>query len=167
MAMTRVLVDDGVAVAEFAAVIDFDGDLRQALDHEFAGEAGVPTGAAGDDLTDGEIPEFLLGDVQLVEKDFAGVEGDAAEKRVADGARLLENFLLHEMLEAALFGHDGVPGDVLGGTVDGVAVKIHEADALRSEHGDVAVGEEEDVARVMRAGREYRWRRRIHFRRAR
>ena len=85
----------------------------QPLDHELAGEAGVPTGAAGDDLDVAEIAEFLLGDVHLVEKDLAGLEGDAAEHGVAHGAGLLENLLVHEMLEAALFGHDGVPGDVL------------------------------------------------------
>ena len=41
--------EDGIAIAEFAAVVDFDRNARQALDHEFAGEGGVPTGAAGDD----------------------------------------------------------------------------------------------------------------------
>ena len=65
-----------------------------------------------------KFAEFLLGDVHLVEEDFAGIERDAAEQRVANGARLLEDFLLHEMLEAALFGHDGVPGDVLRRALD-------------------------------------------------
>ena len=47
------------------------------------------------------------------------------------GARLLEDFLLHEMLEAALFGHDRVPGDVLGLAIDGVTLKIHDANTVR------------------------------------
>jgi len=34
--------DDGAAVAEFAAVIHLHGDARQPLDHELAGQAGVP-----------------------------------------------------------------------------------------------------------------------------
>ena len=45
----RVLADDGIAVAELAAVIHFHRDARQLLDHELAGQRGVPAGAAGDD----------------------------------------------------------------------------------------------------------------------
>ena len=141
-------IDDRVAIAEFAAVIHFDGNFREPLDHELAGLPGVPAGAAGDDLDVGESPEFLLGDVHLVEEDFGGIERHAGEQGVPDGAGLLKDFLLHEMLEAALFRHDGVPGDMLHGALDGVAVEIHDADALRREHGDVAVGQEEHVARV-------------------
>ena len=52
----RVLADDWVAVTEFAAVIDLDGDAGQAFDHEFTGQRGVPAGAAGDDA---DAAEFL------------------------------------------------------------------------------------------------------------
>ena len=52
-------------------------------------------------------------DLHLVEEDVAGILGDAAERGVADGARLLVDFLEHEVLVAALFRHDRVPGDVL------------------------------------------------------
>ncbi len=86
--------------------------------------------------------------------DLAGVEGDAAEDGVADGARLLEDFLLHEMLVAALFGHDGVPGDVLDGALRRRGPRVHDAHALRREHGDVTVGEKEDVARVIEDRRD-------------
>ena len=72
-----------------------------------------------------------LGNVHLVEEDFAGIERHARQQCVAHGARLLEDFLLHEMLEAALFRHDGVPGNVLDGALDGVSVQVHYAHALR------------------------------------
>jgi len=52
-------------------------------------------------------------------KDVAGVEGNSSECGVADGARLLVNFLEHEVLETALFSHDRVPGDVLHLALDG------------------------------------------------
>ena len=78
----------------------------------------MPARAAGDDLHVGERPEFLLGDVHLVEENFGGIEGHAGEQRVADCAGLFEDFLLHEMLKAALFRHDGVPGDMLDGALD-------------------------------------------------
>ena len=114
-----------------------------------------------------KFAELLLGDVHFVEENFAGFLRDAAEQRVADGARLLEDFLLHEMLEAALFGHDRVPGDVLRRAADRMAFEIDDADALRSEHGDFAIAQKENVARVLRGWREYRWPRKIRCRRGR
>ena len=42
--------DDGIAIAELAAVIHFDGNARQLLDHEFARERRMPARSAGDDL---------------------------------------------------------------------------------------------------------------------
>ena len=81
-------------------------------------------------FTSRKLRKFLLGDVHLVEEDLAGVLRNAAEQRVAHGARLLEDFLLHEMLEAALFGHDRVPGDVLRRAIDRVAFEIDDAGRL-------------------------------------
>src|SRR5262249_39578392 len=72
---------------------------------------------------------------------------NAAEQSVANGARLLEDFLLHEVLVAALFRHDGIPGDVVWLALDRLAVVIHDTDAGLREGGDVSVIEEKDVAR--------------------
>ena len=83
------------------------------------------------------------------EEDFAGVEGDAAQSGVGDGARLLPDFLEHEVLVAALFSLDGIPLDAGDGALDRVAVKIGEGDAGQGEDGHVAVGEEVDVARMV------------------
>jgi len=84
----------------------------------------------------------FLGDIHLVEENLRGIERHAGEKSVANGAGLLEDFLLHVMLVAALFGHDRVPGDMLDGSLDGVAIEIQDADALWSEHRNVAIGQE-------------------------
>ena len=111
--------------------------------------AGVPTGAAGGDVNLVELAEVVLGDVHLVEEDLAGIERDAAQRGVADRARLLVDFLQHEMLEAALFRHDRVPGDVLHLARDGLAFEVGELHAGRRDDGEVAVGEEEQVARVI------------------
>ena len=70
-------------------------------------------GAAGGDGDLGGGAEVVVGDVHVVEEDVAGVEGDAAEGGVADGAGLLVDLLEHEVLVAGLFGLDGVPGDAL------------------------------------------------------
>ena len=70
-------------------------------------------GAAGGDDDLGGGAEFGVGDVHFAEEDAAGVEGDAAEDGVADGAGLLLDFLEHEVLVAGLFGLHGVPLDAL------------------------------------------------------
>ena len=88
----------------------------------------------------------------FVEEDFSSVLRDAAEQGVAHGARLLEDFLLHEVLVAALFRHDGVPGDVVRRALDGTAVVIHHMHAFGGEHGDVAIGEEKHLASVLEQG---------------
>ncbi len=87
--------------------------------------------------------------VEVVEEDVAGVEGDAAEGGVADGAGLLVDFLEHEVLVAGLFGLDGVPGDALDFEGERVALEVGEGDAGAGEDGEFAVGEEVDVAGVV------------------
>src|SRR6266852_1608546 len=96
-----------------------------------------------------EFAELLLGNLHLVQEDLSGVLRDPAEEGVAHGARLLENLFLHEVLVAALFGHDGVPGNVLRRSLDWPSVVVHHGDALLREHGDVAVGKEKDFSRVL------------------
>ncbi len=86
------LIDDRIAIAELAAVIHFHGNFREPLDHEFAGQPGVPARAAGHDLDVAELAEFLLGDVHLVEEYLAGIQRHAAEQRVAHGARAARRF---------------------------------------------------------------------------
>src|ERR1700745_3395424 len=56
------------------------------------------------------------------------------------------------MLEPALFGHDGVPGDMLHLALDGVAVEVSEFHAFRGDDGEIAIGEKEEVARVIQDG---------------
>ena len=153
--------NDGIAIAPFAGVIDFHRDAGEALDHELAGLSGVPTGAASDDVDFFRGAEFGLADFHLVEKDVAGVLRDAAEGGVAHGARLLVNFLEHEVLEAALFRHDRVPGDVLHLALDGLAVEVGELDAVGSDDGEVAVGRERKGRGCDRESRERRRRRSI------
>ena len=88
-------------------------------------------------------------DLHLVEENVAGLLRDAAQRGVANGARLLINFLEHEMLEAALFRHDRVPGHVLHLALDRLAVEVGELHAVGSDHRHVAVGQKENVARVI------------------
>ncbi len=95
------------------------------------------------------VADVVGGEVEVVEEDLAGVEGDAAEGGVADGAGLLVDLLEHEVLVAGFFGLDGVPGDALDFEGEGVAVEVGEGDAFAGEDGELAVGEEVDVAGVV------------------
>src|SRR5207237_5979708 len=108
-------IQNRVAIAELTSVIDFDRKTSKALDHEFCGQPGVPTRAAGDDSNLLKFAELLFGNCGLIQEDFSGVLRDAAEEGIADGARLLKNFLLHEVFVAALFLHDGIPSHVMCG----------------------------------------------------
>jgi len=128
-------VGDGVAVAVLGGVVDVDGEAGEALDHELAGEASVPGGSAGGDGDLGGGAELVVGDGQIVEEDFTGFEGDAAEGGVADGAGLLVDLLEHEVLVAGLFGHDGVPGDALNFQGEGFALEVGKGDAGGGEDG--------------------------------
>ncbi len=127
-----IAIRDGVAIAVFAGVVDIDGHAGEALDHVFAGEGGVPAGAAGGDVDAGGRGQLFVVDVHFAEEDFAGVERETAERGVADGAGLLPDFLEHEVLVAALFRLDGVPLDAGDLALHGLAVEVGEFDASRA-----------------------------------
>ena len=105
----RIGAGDGIAIAIFAGVVHIDGQARQALDHVFAGERGVPTGAAGGNVDACGAGQLLVGDLHFAQEDVAGVERNAAQRGVGNGARLLPDFLEHEVLVAALFRLDRIP----------------------------------------------------------
>ena len=142
-----------IAIAELAAVIHFDRNARQLLDHELARQRRVPARAAGDDLDLPEFAELFGRDVHFVQENAAGLLADAPQRGVAHGPRLLVNFLEHEMLVAAFFGHDGVPQDVRHLAVHRPAFEIAEPHAVGRQHRHVAIGQEKHVARVIQDGR--------------
>ena len=112
----------------------------------------MPTGAAGHDVDFFCGAKFGFADLHLVEKNVAGIEGDSSKRGFADGARLLVDFLEHEMLEAGLFRHDRVPGHVLHLAPDGPAFKIREIHAGRGDDCEIAIGQEKDIAGVIKDG---------------
>src|SRR6266849_10901885 len=99
-----ILADDRITISEFTAVIDFHGNAGGPLDHELAGQRGVPTGAAGNDSNMAETGKLGGRDIHFVQENAAGFLPDPAERGIADGARLLKDLLEHEVLVAALFG---------------------------------------------------------------
>src|SRR5712692_5259378 len=112
----------------------------------------MPTGATGRDIDFLQRFELGFADLHLVEEDGAGILRDAAKRCVADGAWLLINFLEHEVLEATLLRHDGIPGDVLRLPLHRLAVEIGNPHSLLSDHGKIAIGQKEKIAGVIEDG---------------
>src|SRR5229473_6617222 len=73
----------------------------------------MPAGAARHDANIFEFAKLLLGESHFAKIDFSAVLRNASDKSVAHGARLLKNLLLHVVLVAAFFRHDGIPSDVM------------------------------------------------------
>ena len=152
----HVFVDQRIAVAELAAVLDFDMDPRQALDHALGGQARVPRTAAADggEMADGA--QFADGHPEFVQENLAGRLVQAAQGRFPDGPRLLEDFLQHEMLVAALLGHQRIPLDVMHGPPDRPGVRVQHPDAASRQDGDVAVFELDHVPGPVQDGGDAR-----------
>ena len=83
----RVRSDDRIAVAELAAVVHFDRDARQLLDHEFAGQRRMPTGAASDDLDLLEIRGTRFGEISISSRKMRPVSWPTRPSRVSRTAR--------------------------------------------------------------------------------
>ena len=94
--------------------------------------------------------EVGFADLHLVEENVAGFLRNPSQRGVTHRARLLVDFLEHEMLEAALFRLDGIPGNVLYRANDGLAVEIGEFDTVRGDDRHITVSEKENVAGVMK-----------------
>ena len=103
---------------------------------------------AGDDADLFEGLELRRSDIHLLKEDAAGLLAHPSNRGIADGARLLENFLEHEMLVTALFRHDGIPEHVLDGAVHMAPIEVGELNSVWSQNGHVPVGQEEHVAGV-------------------
>ena len=85
-------------------------------------------GAASSNLDRVEALEIFLGEVlHFVKKYAAGFERDTAFDGFAHRARLLVNLLEHEMLEAAFFRLNRVPGDTLPFGFDLFAGEVSDA----------------------------------------
>src|ERR1700733_9359378 len=96
-----------------------------------------------------KIPEFFLADIHLVQEHLTRVLRNSAQQSVAHRARLLEDFLLHEMFEPALFRHDRVPRNMLRLPLDRASLEIHHANALRRQHRQLAIAQKEHAARML------------------
>ena len=82
-----------------------------------------------------------------VEVELARLERHLAAERLGDRGRLLVDLLGHEVAVAALFRGHGVPENPVDRALEQRALRVDHAHARRVHAGDVAVLEEDDVAR--------------------
>ena len=85
----------------------------------------MPTGATGNNFNGFKGGKFLRSDVHFLQKHLARILAHTAEQCIAHGARLLINFLEHEVLVAAFFRHNWVPRYMGQLAFHWLAVKVH------------------------------------------
>ncbi len=127
--------DGRVAVAELAGVFDFDGDVGEVFDHVFAGERGVPAGAACIDEDSVHRAEFGCGHVEAAEVGGGFLLVESSAQCVLEGARLLEDLLEHVVGVSALLGLFRLEvqfADAVGG---GSSISPLDLETV-AEHGD-------------------------------
>src|SRR6266566_5748723 len=103
----------------------------------------MPTGSTRGDVDLLRYFEFGFRDLHFVEENVSGFLGNSPQSGIADGPWLLVNFFEHEVLEAAFFRHDWVPGNVLHLAHDRLAIEIGEAHSFGRNDCQVTIGEEE------------------------
>ena len=145
----RVLIQNRVAVAEFAGQLDLDGQPGPVLDRVLGQQPGVVRGTACDDEHLVDLAQLLVGEPLLVEHDAAVDE--VTEQGVGDGGWLLGDLLEHEVVVAALFGGRCVPVDMKSPStcVIRFAVEVGDAVAVGRDHHGLVLAELDGVAGVL------------------
>ena len=123
-------------------------ESRELLDHVLAEQRRVVGGAAGHERHALQSSSSLFAELDAVEVDVELRFVDPRPDRVGDRAGLLEDLLLHEVVVAALLRRDRIPLDDLELAVDRPPIDVDDLDALLAEHGEVAVVQRDDLARV-------------------
>ena len=148
----RLVLRDRVAVAVFAGDLHVGGDARDGFQPVLGHHAGVIAGAAGQNQDAAGALEDLFGlGAEQAWLQRAGVLDHL--QRVADGARLLEDLLLHVVVVVAQLDRIGrqlaldhrARHHVAGGVADGVAVA--------GERGQITFFQVDDVLGDLQQGR--------------
>ena len=143
----RLIVHDGVAVAEFGREHDLDIAAQQMLEIVLADHADMIRRAAGHNENAGKFAHFLDRELEIVEDNPAVL--DARGDRAAQRLGLLHDLLEHKVLIAALFRGGNLPVDGKVLLFDLLLECVVDLDALARQHGDLAVLHVGDVARVL------------------
>jgi hypothetical protein len=149
----RAFIDDRVAIAELAGVLDLGRDFAEVLEEVLADHRGVEGGALPEQ-DDAAGANEIAGVVRhAAEHDVALAMIDAAPEAGLDRLALLVDLLEHVVWVAAEFDRLEVEFDLLDLRRDGEVVDRRRVEALRRELADVVVVERERLGRVGDDGR--------------
>ena len=143
-----VALQRGVAGGKFVAEFDFHGQVGQFLDQVFPGQGRVPTGAGGADDQAFNGAQFRHRHVQAAEARGGPFKIDASPQGVFHRARLLEDFLEHEMGILAALGFFGGEFQAADLHLGGVGAQALHVETLARHGGHVVVVEINDLAGV-------------------
>ena len=146
----RVRVRHAVAIAVFAGDFDVDRHFGNRFYPVFCGQSGVIAGAAGQDQHRVDLLEYGEG---LIAEQLRHDGLDPFE-RVADGARLLENFFLHVVAIGAEFGRAGMHVHGMHFALRRLALRVDDPDPLQLQVDHVAFFQIDDL--VGGAGQRHR-----------
>src|SRR5215471_7647817 len=108
----------------------------------------MPARSAREDLDVFEAFPDCFGKSHIFQMDRIRVEREPSEHRVLDGNGLLIDLLEHEMLVAALLGHDRIPCNVLELGFASLACCIEKTNAVYCNDGNFMVIEKQNGACV-------------------
>src|SRR5436305_15291522 len=106
----------------------------------------MPTRAARRDIDLIEVDQLVARQIEAAELGESFLGDQATAHGVLDRLRLLEDFLEHEMLEAALFDLIEIPVDPADALLDASRLEIENFISLASHYGQLAVVEVDDLA---------------------
>ncbi len=148
----RPLVEDGIAIAKFAAVIDLDMQTRQCLDIKLAHQSTKVAGAAGDGDHAVELARTFLRQVQFGQHDCVVLEVDSTADGIGDAARLLEDLFLHEVFVFAARSANRIVGHRVRLNRDRRAVERLHLVCCARDHGHLPALQEDHPMRVIEDG---------------
>ena len=146
--------DDGVAITEFRGVFHFNRDAGKILKQVFSHQPCVPAGPACDDQDALCGVPFFPVVVDTGHLDFRTRHAHATADGVADGIRLLEDFLEHEVIETALFDGFNLHFELVNLWCDYGVLEVANRQAVLAVHNcHLFVVQIDDVLRVLDDGR--------------
>ena len=138
----RLLPDHRIPVAELAGQLHVHRQPSELLDHEPAGEPGVPARAAGHHHQPVDLLHPGRVEVHAVEDHVPFLERDPPADGVGHRPGLLEDLLVHEVLVPVLLGGHRAPLDLAGLPGHRAPLDVLDGDALRRQDRQLALLED-------------------------
>ena len=145
--------DDGVSATELACELGDGRHLGELFQPIAACDGRVMAGAAGEEDHPLDALGVVVAQADFGREDVGVLAVEPPAQGVFERARLLEDFLQHEVLVSVLLGHDRRPGDLPGATAHGSTVERRQGEASGFEHGDLPVFEEHHLVGVWKERR--------------